>query len=308
MKYKSSVAAAAVLVVCIAAWFAVRGIDGGNSYNKEKNTDSVIAFDTNEIEKIEFENHEDSFALVQKDGALVLEGESETNKQSSAQILQNLLKISGRLIREDCPQSELRQYELDAPLAKVTFGTKSETVVLSLGAEPPARTERYVLRDDGSVFSIYTGGADALNSKKWQFMDLNLPDFKYEDICEAELDGENAFKAKKQSTGIWKISSESEGEYEVTDEKFRAKVGLYVDGMTANRAYDKTDKRIAEYGLETPEGTVVFKSKDGAVMRFDVRRDAESGEAAVVKNGGDKIYITINSYFNMLDVKKENFK
>ena len=81
---------------------------------------------------------------------------------------------------------------------------------------------------------------------------------------------------------------------------------MYSAIMFAKRAYRKNAERRAEYGLENPEGAVTFTGKNGASTRFEFRVDRDKKEAAVIKNDGDTIYITVASYFGMSDIKKED--
>ena len=89
---------------------------------------------------------------------------------------------------------------------------------------------------------------------------------------------------------------------------FREKIGLYFENMYAKRLVANTAENRALSGLDSPEGTVTITNKRGDKTEFKVFRDKENREAAVIKNDGEDIFITIDSYFDMLDVKKDNLK
>lgn len=305
-KYKGSIIAAAVLALCLAGWFAVSRMESSNRYNTETERGDAVNIGRDKIKMIEFESADDDFTLEQKDGKILLDGRDEIDEKTSEQLLKSLLKIDGRLIAENCSDDDLAQYGADNPAARVRYITENGETALSLGKATPSKTEYYVIRDDGAVFSVYMGSANALGTKRWQFMDMKLFSLPYEDIAEIKVEGSNAFTAVKQSAGVWKVLSENEGEYEVTDEKMRSEAGLYSENMFAKRAYRNTAERRAEYGLENPEGAVTFTGKNGASARFEFRVDLDKKEAAVIKNGGDTIYITVASYFGMSDIKKED--
>ena len=119
----------------------------------------------------------------------------------------------------------------------------------------------------------------------------------YENLAEIRVEGQNSYTATKQSTGEWSVSSNSGDSFDAADEKVRAAVGLYIENMYAKRMYENNAEKRAEYGLD---------SRDGSETRFTIRRNADKNEAAVIKNDGGEIYITIKSYFDMLDVTKED--
>lgn len=297
-RYISSFIAAAVLLICCISYWAVSRVESRDSYNKEKNNDVVIRLDEKDVLSMEFENAEGDFSLIREDGDFLLDGAEEADKNTVFQITSAMLDINGRLIKKNCTDEELEGYGLKNPKAAVTVKHTDGAVTLKLGDETPAGTESYVLRDDGSVFSIYTGGASAIATKKWQFMSLEMMSVPFEELTEICVSGKDTFKAEKREKDVWVITSSDGTELETTKDKVRSELALYSESMTAKRAYDNTSERRAEYGLDDKEGTVTFTDKSGEVTQFDFSITA-GGEAAVIKNGGDKIYITIADYFDI---------
>ena len=76
--------------------------------------------------------------------------------------------------------------------------------------------------------------------------------------------------------------------------------------MYAKRLVSNNSEKRAEYGLDYPEGTVTITDARGVKTEFKVSRNSEKKEAAIIKNDGQDIFVTIEDYFDMLDIKKEN--
>ena len=220
-------------------------------------------------------------------------------------LLESILKIDGTLLAED--GANAAEYGLDAPKAVVRFKTKNKgEITVSVGNPTPAETEYYAMDGGGRIYSVYTEAGNALLTKRWQLMNLDVFSSNYEDISAVSVVGHNAFDAEKQSTGIWSIRSVRDGSYEVTNEKFRGTVGRYFDNMYAKRAVLNTDENRARYGLDFPEGVIAITDRVGVRTEFKVTRDSANKEAAVIVNDGKDIFITIESYFGMLDTGKED--
>lgn len=304
-RYKSSVIAVCILAITLICWFYVGRMSVENKYNRESARTEIINLKRTDIEEIEFNDFEEQFTLVNNGTSFVIkEGNTAADEQSVNRVLDNILKIDGKLLSEDC--KNVAQYGLDKPKCVVCFRTQKEDVTLTLGNLTPAETEYYLMDGSGDVYSVYTSVGSGLSSQRWMFMDLTLFTSDYDDINEVSVNGENGFSAKKEAVGVWKIESKRDGAYEVSDENFRAKVGLYFDNMYAKRLAANNEKNRAYYGLDSPEGIVTIISKNGNKTELKVFRNKEKQEAAVIKNDGGDIFITIDSYFDMLDIKKEN--
>lgn len=303
-KYKSSIIALSVLLICILAYFAVDNMSGKN-HNTDKNRETVLSIKESDIQAIEFENSDESFVLKKENGKFSVAGEKAAmNENEITQLIKSISEIDGRLISENCTDKSV--YGLDSPTAAVKIVTKSGAREILLGALTPAQTEYYVLSDDGGLYSVYKGAGSAIATKKWQLIDTSLFSAKYEDITKIAVEGENSYTAERQSSGIWRISSQIDGDYEAEDDKVRAELGLYLENMYAKRMYSNSEAKRTEYGLEEPEAVVYIKDKNGEETKFSVSRNQSEKETAVIKNDGDDIYITIESYFGMLDMKKED--
>lgn len=304
--YRTSIIAAVILVVCLAMWFVADSLHVEKKYNTNGEREKIVAINRNDLKSIEFENSDESFVLIRKDGKFTVDNRiTETDENAAAQLLDNILEIDGRLIQKSC--SDTGTYGLDTPAAKVTYTENNgKKTVLALGSLTPAKTEYYLLNGDGSLYSIYMGKGNRLSTKRWQLMNTAVFGMSYETLAGIRVEGQNSYTATKQSTGVWSVSSDSEGSFDAADEKVRAAVGLYIENMYAKRMYENNAEKRAEYGLDNPEGVVTLKSRDGSETRFTVRRNADKKEAAVIKNDGGEIYITIKSYFDMLDVTKED--
>ena len=304
-KYKSTVIALSVLAFMLICRLAVGEIKVERKYNIEGEKTSIIDILPADIEEIDFENQEENFTIVHKNNSFYIKDrETETDKNAAELLINDILKIEGRLLAENC--KDTAQYGLDTPKAAVSFRASRGNITLKIGNLTPAETEYYIMSDDGSVYSIYSNVGSRLLSRKWQLMDLTLFHSKYSDIASVSVSGQNGFSAKKQSDGKWKIESEIEGSYEAEDEKFRAVVGRYFDNMYAKRLVSNNSEKRAEYGLDYPEGTVTIIDVRGVKTEFKVSRNAEKKEAAIIKNDGQDIFVTIEDYFDMLDIKKEN--
>lgn len=300
-QYRSSITAACILTVMLLCWFAADRMSVENKYNKEGARSEIINFELTDIKEIVFENYDESFTLVNNGGSFYIkERNVEADAQAVNLTLDSILKIDGKLLSENC--RDVAQYGLDNPKAVVSFRTQEKDVTLTLGNLTPAETE-YYLMSGGDVYSIYTSAGIGLASKRWQFMDLTLFTSDYDDVEEVSVNG---LSAKKDAAGNWRIKSKKEGAFEVSDENFRAKVGLYFENMYAKRLVTNNEENRAEYGLDSPEGIMTITNKNGEKSEFKVSRDKEKQEAAVIKNDGEDIFITIDSYFDMLDIEKED--
>lgn len=303
--YRSLIIALSVLAFMLICRLAVGGIKVENKYNREGERAEIINILPSDIEEIDFENSEENFTVVHENNAFCIrERENETDKNALDQLISDISKIDGRLLTENC--KDAAQYGLDRPKAAVRFTTADKDITLMVGNLTPAETEYYVMTDVGSVYSVYSSVGSRLLSKRWQFMDLTLFTGNYNDITSVSVNGQNGFFAEKQPDGSWKIESEKEGSYTAENEKFRAEVGRYLDNMYAKRLVSNNEEKCAEYGLDAPEGTVTITDISGNKTEFKVSRNAEKKEAAVIKNDGQDIFITIEDYFDMLDIKKEN--
>lgn len=304
-KYRSSLIALLVLVFVLICRLAVGGIRTEKKYNIEGEKAEIINILPSDIEEIDFKNSEEDFTLVHKnDSFTIKEREAETDKNAAVQLLNDILKIEGRLLEENC--KDAAQYGLDSPKAAVIYKAAGENITLKIGNLTPAETEYYIMKNDSSVYSIYSSVGSRLLSKKWQLMDLTLFECRYSDIKAVSVNGKNSFSAEKQPDGSWNVKSPEEGSYKADDEVFRAEVGRYFDNMYGKRLISNNEENRVEYGLDNPEGAVTITDVSGEKTEFKVFRNAGKKEAAVIKNDGQDIFITIEDYFDMLDIKKEN--
>lgn len=304
-QYKSSVIAACILAVTLICWFAADRMSIESRYNKESARTEIISLERNDIKEISFENSDEQFTLVNNGTSFVIkERNTEADEAAVELMLENILKIDGKLIAENCKATA--QYGLDTPRSVVIIRTQKKDVTLTLGNLTPAETEYYLMNDDGDVYSIYTSAGSGLSCERWMFMDLTIFTSDYDDIKIVSVSGENGFSAEKGTNGVWKIESKKDGVYEVSDKNFRAKAGLYFDNMYAKRLVPNNDKNRAAYGLDSPESIVTIISKNNDKTEFKVSRNKEKQEAAIIKNDGEDIFIAIDSYFDMLDVKKDD--
>lgn len=305
-KYRSSVIAASILLIMLICWFAVDRISVENKYNKDSARTEIINLEQTDIEEVVFENPEEKFTLVNNGTYFVIkERNIKADDYAVNSMLENILKIDGKLLVRNC--KDIAQYGLDNPKSVVSVKTHEKYVTLTLGDLTPAETEYYLMDDNGDIYSIYTSAGSGLDSKRWQFMDLTLFSVAYDDVKTVLVNSENEFSAGRETTGAWKIKSINDGDYEVSDEKFRANVGLYFENMYAKRLVTNNEENRKAYGLDSPDGIVTIISKNGDKSEFKIFRNKEKQEAAVIKNDGADIFITIDSYFDMLDIQKENF-
>lgn len=303
--YKGSVTAVAVMVLALIFRLAVGGIKVDKKYNVEGERTAITDISLEEVEKIDFENPDENFTIIRENNSFyVKDRKSETDKNAAQKLVSDILRIDGRLLERNC--KDTAQYGFDTPKASVRFHVGGKSTALKIGNLTPAETEYYVMADDGSVYSIYSSVGSELLSRKWQLMDLTIFTGGYSNIMTVSVNGKNSFSAEKQSDGKWKIESEKEGSYEVEDEKFRTAVGRYLDNMYAKRLISNNEKKRSEYGLDYPEGIVTLIDTSGNKTEFKVFRNADKKEAAVIKNDGNDIFITIIEYFDMLDIKKED--
>ena len=194
---KSSVAAICVLAVMLICWFAIEKMSVEDKYNNEGARSEIISLERGETQEIAFKNSEEDFTLVNKGGSyFIKESNVEADVQAVSQVLDNILKIDGKLLEKKC--SDIAQYGLDTPKAVVSFTAKGEKTTLTLGNLTPAETEYYLMNDDGDVYSIYTNAGTALLSRRWQFMDLTLFTSAYDDISTVSVKGENSFSAERK--------------------------------------------------------------------------------------------------------------
>lgn len=300
-RYGSSIAALCILAVMLICWFAADRMKTENKFNKEGERCEIISLERADIEEISFKNPEEDFTLVNNgDSFVIKERNVEADAAAVSRTLDSILKIDGKLLAESC--ADTAQYGFDKPKAVVDFKTRGGNITLMLGNLTPAETEYYLMDDDGNLYSIYTSAGSGLASKRWQFADLTLFTSVYGDIDEVSVSGEDGFSAERKTADTWKIESKKEGSYEVSDERFRSRIGLYFDNMYAKRLVANNEKNRAVYGLDLPEGIVTITNKNGDKAEFKVFRNKEKQEAAVIKNDGEDIFITIDSYFDMLDI------
>ena len=303
--YKGSVIALSVMILMLIFRLAVGGIKVDRKYNVEGERTAITDISLEEVDKIDFENSDDSFTIVRENNSFYIKDrKSETDKNEAEKLVNDILRIDGRLLEKDC--KDTAQYGFENPKASVRFYVGGKSTAVKIGNLTPAETEYYVMADDGSVYSIYSSGGSRLLSRKWQLMDLTLFTGGYSNITAVSVNGQNSFSAEKQSDGKWKIESEKDGNYEAEDEKFRAVVGRYLDNMYAKRLVSNNEEKRSEYGFDNPEGVVTIIDADKNKTEFKICRNTDKKEAAVIKNDGNDIFITIIEYFDMLDIKKED--
>ncbi|MGN0369521.1 MAG: DUF4340 domain-containing protein [Butyrivibrio sp.] len=251
-----------LVVFCIITIIVIRTEE---KKEKIKNTDEIIlSVSTESVKSISWEYDETSLAFHKDDVWLYDDDENfPVNEDKINELISVFNELGASFIIEEV--EDYGQYGLDDPTCTINFETDEQEYEVKLGAFSTMDSQRYVSIGDGNVYLVNT---DPMDTFEIQLSDTiqndELP--PYNNITKLVLSGTENYTItyEENSTATYcaddhyfttvnndTVPLDSDNVEAYFKTLHRLDLGNYV-------SYNVTEEELAEWGLDTPELTVVM--------------------------------------------------
>ena len=234
----------------------------------------------------------ESYTLVKKDGAWVVEGQDFSVNQSVAGEVVYTTIQSSRVILENAAPELLAQYQLDKPVRTVTFTFADSTVTIRIGKRYSETGGFYAALSNSSTVHLITDLAgEALMTSFSQLREMPelIPSVYHDGIDRIALDGKSSFLLTKSDTVLpdtmhWQIAKPYT--LSASDEQVTAFIENLAD-LTPDEYVGKAED-LSAYGLDQPALTLTLDSYSDTRFTLEVGGMAENSTNRYCRfNGGD---------------------
>lgn len=276
-----------VLVVLLAVYFGIDHYNDSKDEKEAKNTSYIT--DVDGLEKISYDNGEDTFTFVKKDDKWHVEDtEDFPLTQSIPEQLESTFKKL-EAVRELKNADELGDYGLEEPSLTISL-TADDGSEISLYVGNAAGDDYYMTEGDKN--KVYTVSSSALSSLSFDLNSMAELD-EFPTIGSGKL--KEAAITEDGKTTTYKSSNDDDEE---TINSIEGGLGTFAFSACAN--YKATGDDLAEYGLDEENRTTVkFTYKDDdkktQTVTLYVGSTDDTGQTAYVQLDGSDMVCTASA-------------
>lgn len=308
---KSIIILAAVLVVLIGAFFAVKYLwveEEQTPASDDVQLTEIFTTAKENVVRIDVKLVNESFSFVYKDDKWVLENDETVSLKNS--YVDYLCIDLSSVYAQECIEenaSDLTKYGLDTPAGVYTITLADGTTkTFHLGnMDPVGRSYYFKMADRPVVYTIYTSKGQSLSNNLAYYRNSNILDVNTETLSRIYVKRGNdtlelikkAGKEGDLSEYVWDMLKPIKHECDV--QPIHDYIISKMSYITVKEFIDPSDERYAISGVNAPEA--VIELSDDSDVRQTIYIGNADGESRYIKTN-DRVYLIADDAVSFIDL------
>jgi Domain of unknown function (DUF4340) len=283
---------------------------------KELRDKTIIAFQSEQVKKVEIQRPENTIVLAKADGGWNLE-KPVSGKADDTQVQTFLSNVQGLRAQDfiDQPELELKDYGLVPPQLKVslTVGTDGAQQTVLLGGEKTEEkggTQRYVKRGEkDTLFLVGDWVYRDLNKTVNDFRDKTVARFAPDQVAKVEVSRQDGagFTLTRGADKKWSIDKTQEGTLK------EASLSQLVTDLHELRGFEVAaddPQDLEPFGLKQPAVTFALYDEKGAKLAAVMagqKAEGETKKSFAMAEGGSTVFSLRDYIFDRLNKTPADF-
>lgn len=283
---------------------------------KDLRDKTVLAFNSNEVKRIEIHNHDESIALAKVDSGWSLE-KPINGKADESQVQTFLSSIQNMKAQEfvEPPVLELKEYGLVPPALTITLtvGADGATKTLLIGGEKTPEKggkQRYLKGGEkDTLFLVSDGILRDVNKSANDFRDKTVARFPQEQAVKIEVqreDGQN-FVLTRGADKKWSIDKPGEG---VFSDIITSQLITALSDLRGYEIVAENPASLLPYRLTPPTASFVVSDESGtklSTVLIGQKDEEETKKAFALAEGGKTVFALRDYVFDRLNKVPADF-
>lgn len=261
----------AVLAVLTGAYVLLKDRIGTADEEEFKSSyQKVVDLKLTDVEKVTVTNGEDTFVITRDEDekGWKLDKPADLNYDSSKvqSVVINAYSVgSSKVIEEDA--QDLSKFGFDDPVVVNVRTKDGNETIYELGGKTPGGSYYMRLKESTKVYKVDSYGGDKIAVKKNDLRKRELFSVQPDEITQfsMERDGSMLFEAEKMDEYEWKFTYPIKGNVNSTAITPMLEA---VSGMSISEFVEEDVSDMSEYGLQTAEYTLGFRTSAGGEKKI----------------------------------------